>query len=62
MCNLLKVATSPITHLITDLDLLKEQKYVGHQKLRPNNKPSQKKSKFNNVEVTNALHNSKMLK
>ena len=31
--NSLKVATSPTTHLATDLDLQKQQKYGGYNKL-----------------------------
>ena len=37
--NLLKVATSPITHLAIDLDLQKQQKYKGHKKVSQNNLP-----------------------
>ena len=60
--NLLKVPTSRITHSAIELDLLKQQKYAGHKKVSQNNLPSQKKSKFDSVEVTSDLLISKMLK
>ena len=44
MCNLLKVATSAITHLAVDLHLQKQSKYGGHNKWSQYNLPQSKKN------------------